>query len=87
MLSIYTPDIKWIYKIRITIFQMRIGQMMQRDKTNRRTKRTNLLNPSRYNENNMDEGWETADEYLSGNVRSKLLALAEKYAEETPGNI
>ena len=31
----------------------------------------------------MDEGWETADEYLSGNVRSKLT-LAEKYAEETP---
>ena len=42
-----------------------------------------FLNPSRYNENNMDEGWETADEYLSGNVRSKLT-LAEKYAEETP---
>lgn len=25
-----------------------------------------FLNPDRYNENNPDIGWETADEYLSG---------------------
>ncbi len=32
-----------------------------------------FLNPERYNENNPDIGWETADEYLlSGNVRDKL---------------
>ena len=31
-----------------------------------------FLNPDRYNENNPDAGWETADEYLSGNVRDKL---------------
>ena len=31
-----------------------------------------FLNPDRYNENNPDIGWETADEYLSGNVRDKL---------------
>ena len=30
------------------------------------------LNPTEYNENNPDAGWETADEYLSGNVRDKL---------------
>ena len=30
------------------------------------------LNPENYNENNRDAGWETADEYLSGNVREKL---------------
>ena len=30
-----------------------------------------FLNPDRYNENNPDAGWETADEYLSGNVRDK----------------
>ncbi|RGT14147.1 Eco57I restriction-modification methylase domain-containing protein, partial [Agathobacter rectalis] len=31
-----------------------------------------FLNPDRYNEDNPDIGWETADEYLSGNVRDKL---------------
>ena len=33
-----------------------------------------FLNPDRYNENNPDAGWETADEYLSGNVRDKIAA-------------
>lgn len=28
-----------------------------------------FLNPDRYNENNPDIGWETADEYLSGNIK------------------
>ena len=32
-----------------------------------------FLNPDRYNENNPDIGWETADEYLSGNVRDKFI--------------
>lgn len=31
-----------------------------------------FLNPDRYNENNPDIGWETADEYLSG---MKLVSL------------
>ena len=31
-----------------------------------------FLNPSEYNEHNPNAGWETADEYLSGNVRDKL---------------
>ncbi len=31
-----------------------------------------FCNPSVYNENNPNAGWETADEYLSGNVRDKL---------------
>ena len=31
-----------------------------------------FLNPNLYNENNPDAGWETSDEYLSGNVREKL---------------
>ena len=39
-----------------------------------------FLNPDRYNENNPDAGWETADEYLSGNVREKLR-IAEKTSE------
>ena len=31
-----------------------------------------FLNPSGYNPNNPNAGWEAADEYLSGNVRDKL---------------
>ena len=41
-----------------------------------------FLNPDRYNENNSDAGWETADEYLSGNVRDKLR-VAKAMAADT----
>ena len=41
-----------------------------------------FLNPDRYNENNPDIGWETADEYLSGNVRDKLR-VAKAMAVDT----
>jgi N12 class adenine-specific DNA methylase len=42
-----------------------------------------FLNPSRYNENDPDAGWETADDYLSGNVRDKLR-VAKAMSEENP---
>ena len=41
-------------------------------------------NPEKFNENNKNAGWETADEYLSGNVRDKLIkakAAMEKHPE------
>ena len=41
------------------------------------------MNPTQYDEKNPDEGWETSDEYLSGNVRSKLV-IAERFAKEQP---
>lgn len=41
------------------------------------------LNPATYNENNPDAGWETADEYLSGNVKDKLR-LAKAMVEQKP---
>lgn len=41
-----------------------------------------FLNPDRYNENNPDIGWETSDEYLSGNVRDKLR-VAKAMAADT----
>lgn len=43
-----------------------------------------FLNPNEYNENNPNAGWETSDEYLSGNVRDKLRiakAMANEYPE------
>jgi N12 class adenine-specific DNA methylase len=39
-----------------------------------------FLNSEKYNEDNIYQGWETADEYLSGNVRQKLK-LAKVYAK------
>ncbi len=42
-----------------------------------------FLNPSEYNENNPNAGWETADEYLSGNVRDKLR-VAKAMAGQEP---
>lgn len=39
------------------------------------------LDPTEYNENNLNAGWKTSDEYLSGNVRDKLR-IAKAYAEE-----
>lgn len=42
-----------------------------------------FLNPQEYNENDRNRGWETADEYLSGNVRDKLR-LAKASAKEYP---
>ncbi len=39
------------------------------------------LDPTEYNENNLNMGWKTADEYLSGNVRDKLR-IAKAYVAE-----
>lgn len=42
-----------------------------------------FCNPEGYNENDRNRGWETADEYLSGNVRDKLT-IAEANAKLNP---
>ena len=39
------------------------------------------LNPQKYY-GNPDEGWELAEEYLSGHVRDKLLYARQRAAEE-----
>lgn len=42
-----------------------------------------FLNPQKYDSKNPDAGWETGDEYLSGNVRQKLRAAEAMAADET----
>ena len=37
-----------------------------------------FLNPVKYDENHLQTGWETKDEYLSGNVREKLFLAKSK---------
>ena len=85
MLSIYTPDISGYAGENNddNYLSETLTADAERKKLIEELQGLIFLNPTRYNEDNMDEGWETADEYLSGNVRSKL-ALAEKHAEENP---
>lgn len=42
-----------------------------------------FLDPLQYDENDKNKGWQTADEYLSGNVRSKLR-IAEAHMKSRP---
>ena len=92
MLSIYTPDIPE-YKNKVP--EQTIGNMantspgeetvtdLERQKMIEELRGLIFLNPTRYNEHNLDEGWETADEYLSGNVRNKLV-IASRFAQTNP---
>ena len=83
MLSIYEPDIEEALK------ELPEGSTLSLD-AEAELKRGLLieelagliyLDPTEYNENNLNAGWKTADEYLSGNVRDKLR-IAKAYAEE-----
>ena len=81
MLSIYDPDITSVKeelarKDGTTVDEISFSEDLTAD-----LKRAALvqeleglvfLNPASYNENNPNMGWETSDEYLSGNVRDKL---------------
>lgn len=74
MLSIYKPDVE--YEIRKNRIFDELKDSIYR-------------NPQNYSKNNEFEGWETADEYLSGNVREKLR-IAEKqsaYNKEFQKNV
>jgi N12 class adenine-specific DNA methylase len=89
MLTIYTPDIS----DSLADLKDKAGEEValsesatreqQREKMIEELKGVIFLNPDRYNENDRNAGWETADEYLSGNVRDKLH-LAQAYASEKP---
>ena len=83
MLSIYEPDMEE------TLKELPEGSTLSLD-AEAELKRGLLieelagliyLDPTEYNENNLNAGWKTADEYLSGNVRDKLR-IAKAYAEE-----
>ena len=83
MLSIYEPDISK------AMAELPEGSTLS-EQAEAEVKRAVLLkeltgliylDPTEYNENNLNAGWKTADEYLSGNVRDKLR-IAKAYAEE-----
>ena len=81
MQSIYHPDISDIIKevsekTEKTEEEINLsGQLkadFERQKMIKELEGLIFLNPSGYNPNNPNAGWEAADEYLSGNVRDKL---------------
>ncbi|MEY8518249.1 DEAD/DEAH box helicase family protein [Lachnospiraceae bacterium 29-84] len=85
MLSIYEPDISRETE------SLPEGSILSPD-AEAEVKRTALLKdleglvylePTEYNPDNLNMGWKTADEYLSGNVRDKLR-IAEVYQKENP---
>ena len=89
MLTIYTPDIsKEISKLEeqaqdsVTLSED-ARKELERAKMLEELSGLIFLNPQTYNELDENRGWETADEYLSGNVRDKLR-LAKVSANEYP---
>lgn len=81
MLSVYEPDISdYIEETKLSD-NLRFETM--REKLIEELKGVIFCNPESYNENDRNRGWETADEYLSGNVRDKLL-IAEANAKLNP---
>ena len=88
MLSIYEPDItdeleKLKNRSNDSSKQIPVETIAQLKRTALTKELEGLifLNPDRYNENNPDIGWETADEYLSGNVRDKLRVVKAMAAD------
>ena len=91
MLSIYQPDISGALENLAKESGNPVEEISLSDDVAMELKRAALvneleglifLNPDRYNENNPDIGWETSDEYLSGNVRDKLR-VAKAMAADT----
>lgn len=92
MLEIYEPDISGqMEKLRKeqenicgdVILSEDAAKELKRAKLVEELKGIIFLNPLKYLEHDRDQGWETADEYLSGNVRDKLR-LAKAAAGEHP---
>lgn len=92
MLQIYEPDISgYAEKIREgqedgqteVTFSEDAARELRREKLLEELKGIIFLNPQKYLEHDKNQGWETADEYLSGNVRDKLR-MAKAAASEHP---
>ena len=89
MLEIYEPDISGQQS---KAAPAPVGEIILSEETKEELRREKLLeelqgiiflNPLKYLEHDKNQGWETADEYLSGSVRDKLR-LAKAAASEHP---
>ncbi len=92
MLSIYEPDLTSVKEeiakesgeaAEDITFSADVSMQLKRNALISELSGVIFCNPSSYNERYPDAGWETADEYLSGNVRDKLR-VAKAMANENP---
>lgn len=92
MLSIYDPDITYAREEvakenGITAEEVTFSEVLtmdlKREALVQELEGLIFLNPANHNENNLNTGWETSDEYLSGNVRDKLR-VAKAAVNEDP---
>ena len=93
MLSIYEPDITSMKqeiadKTGESIDDISLSEDLvkglRREKLIEELKGIIFCDPAKYSENDRNRGWETADAYLSGNVRDKLR-VAKAHAKDNPG--
>lgn len=94
MLSLYEPDISSYRKeiaeqepkedVEDVGFSENLEASLKLEKLIEELKGLIFLDPMQYNDEDRTAGWQTADEYLSGNVRDKLRT-AKAYAKEYPG--
>lgn len=89
MLEVYEPDISGQQSraepapAEEAMLSEETKEELRREKLLEELKGIIFLNPLKYLEHDRNRGWETADEYLSGNVRDKLR-LAKAAAGEHP---
>ena len=92
MLSIYDPDItsareEVAKQNGITADEVTFSEVLtmdlKREALVQELEGLIFLNPSNYNENNPNAGWETSDEYLSGNVRDKFRVAKAAVNEDS----
>ncbi len=90
MLSIYDPDLtevkqKLAEEQGVDASEIQFSENLEADlkraAITEELKGLIYLNPTGYNANNPDAGWETADEYLSGYVRDKLRVAKAMVAD------
>ena len=91
MLNIYEPDITSVREELAEKDGISVDEISFSEDLSVELKRAALvqeleglifLNPASYNENNPNVGWETSDEYLSGNVRDKLRVAKAAVSED-----
>lgn len=82
MLGIYSPDLS-----SIDISEMNTDEIYaaKRNILIQELHHVIYLDPAEYDPDNLDAGWHTADDYLSGNVREKAKKAIEMSGDETMG--
>lgn len=82
MLGIYSPDLS-----SVDISEMNADEIYaaKRNILVQELHHVIYLDPAEYDPDNLDAGWHTADDYLSGNVREKEKKAIEMSGDETMG--